>query len=114
MKTAQIQSRRQLNNLPFDSELTPGARNAVRVCLRVQPAEKVTLITDEVSLEIAAALVKELEAVGCHYTPWVLEDVAERPLRDLPISIIEDLETSQVSIFAVWAQTNELRTRMQM
>src|ERR1700675_4040835 len=108
MKTAE-QSKRQLNKLPFDPELTPGARNAVRVCLRVQPTEKVTVITDEVSLEIAASLVRELEGVGCQYEPWVLEDVATRPLTDLPRAIAEALETSQVSIFAVQAQTNELK-----
>ena len=108
------QSQRQLNKLPFDTELTPGARNAVRVCLRIQPREKVTVITDEVSLEIAAAIVAELEAVACPYRTWVLEDVAARPLTDLPMPIADDLETSQVSIFAVQAQMNELKSRMQM
>jgi len=48
-------SNRQLNRIAFDPQLTPGARNAVRVCLRIQPSEKVTVITDEVSLEIARA-----------------------------------------------------------
>jgi leucyl aminopeptidase (aminopeptidase T) len=80
----------------------------------VLPSEKVTVITDEVSLEIAAAIVHELEEVGCRYQTWVLEDVATRPLTDLPLAIAEDLETSQVSIFAVQAQTNELKSRMQM
>ncbi len=113
MKTAE-QSHRQLNRIPFDPQLTPGARNAVRVCLRVQPSEKVTVITDEVSLEIAAALVHALEEVGCRYQTWVLEDVATRPLTDLPRAITKDLELSQVSIFAVQAQANELKSRMQM
>jgi len=108
------QSNRQLNKMAFDPELTPGARNAVRVCLRVLASEKVTVITDEVSLEIAAAIVHELEEIGCPYQTWVLEDVATRPLTDLPLPIAEDLETSQVSIFAVQAQTNELKSRMQM
>ena len=108
------QSNRQLNQMAFDPQLTPGARNAVRVCLRVQASEKVTVITDEVSLEIGAALVRELEEVGCRYQTWVLEDVAVRPLTDLPLAIAEDLESSQVSIFAVQAQTNELKSRMQM
>ena len=112
-KTAEPPTR-QLIRLAFDPELTPGARNAVRVCLRVQPTEKVSVITDEVSLEIAAALVRELEAVGCRYQSWVLEDVATRPLTDFPRVIAEDLESSQVSIFAVQAQTNELKSRMQM
>jgi aminopeptidase len=107
-------SDRQLNQMAFDPQLTPGARNAVRVCLRVQASEKVTVITDEVSLEIGAALVRELEEVGCRYQTWVLEDVAVRPLTDLPLAIAEDLESSQVSIFAVQAQTNELKSRMQM
>jgi aminopeptidase len=108
------QSNRQLNQMAFDPQLTPGARNAVRVCLRVQASEKVTVITDEVSLEIGAALVRELEEVGCRYQTWVLEDVAVRPLTDLPLAIAEDLESSQVSIFAVQAQTDELKSRMQM
>jgi aminopeptidase len=108
------QSNRQLNQMAFDPQLTPGARNAVRVCLRVQASEKVTVITDEVSLEVGAALVRELEEVGCRYQTWVLEDVAVRPLTDLPLAIAEDLESSQVSIFAVQAQTDELKSRMQM
>jgi leucyl aminopeptidase (aminopeptidase T) len=86
----------------------------VRVCLRVEAEEKVTVVTDEASLEIAAALVRELEKVGCPYQSWVLEHVASRPLTDFPSVIAEDLETSQVSIFAVQAQPNELKSRMQM
>jgi leucyl aminopeptidase (aminopeptidase T) len=107
-------SPRKLHHLPFDPQLTQGAHNAVIVCLRILATEKVTVITDEVSLEIAAALVHELEALGCQYQSWVLEDLAERPLKDLPQPIAEDLATSQVSIFAVQAQTNELRSRIQM
>ena len=108
------QANRQFDTIPFDPELTPGARNAVQVCLRVQPGEKVTVITDEATKEIAASLVHELDAVGAPYRAWVLEDLTPRPLTDLPQEIVEDLETSQVSIFAVQAQTNELRSRMQM
>jgi len=105
---------RNFNTIPFDPELTPGARNAIKVCLRVQPGEKVTVITDEATKEIAASMVRELEAVGAPYHAWVLEDLAPRPLGDLPREIVEDLETSQVSIFAVQAQANELHSRMQM
>ncbi|MFZ3368853.1 MAG: aminopeptidase [Candidatus Sulfotelmatobacter sp.] len=100
--------------IPVDPEYLPGARNAVDVCLRVQPDEKVCVITDEATLEIAAAIVKELERLGSPHHIWVLEELAERPLKDLPPEILADLETSQVSIFAVWVQRNELRSRMQM
>jgi aminopeptidase len=98
----------------FDPEYIQGAGNAVNVCLRVQPAEKVCVITDGVTLEIAAAMVSELEKLGAPHKVWVLEDLAPRPLKDLPEEVIADLETCQVSIFAVQAQRNELRSRMQM
>jgi len=108
------QANQQLSTLPFDPELTPGARNAVNVCLRIQPGEKVTVVTDEATREIASSLVHELDSVGATYRAWVLEELAPRPLGDLPSEIVDDLETSQVSIFAVQAQANELRSRMQM
>ena len=108
------QANRELSTLPFDPELTPGARNAVNVCLRIQPSEKVTVITDDATREISASLVRELETLGAPYRAWVLEELAPRPLTDLPREIADDLETSQVSIFAVQAQANELRSRMQM
>lgn len=107
-------SPRQLNQVSFDPQLTPGARNAIRVCLRVLPTERVTLITDEASIEIAAALASELDAVGAAYQPWVLEEIATRPLKEIPQVIADDLEKSQVSILAVQAQTNELKSRIQM
>jgi aminopeptidase len=100
--------------LNFDSELSPGARNAVVTCLRVQPSEKATVITDEACREIAAALTAELERAGARYNQWVLEELAPRPLAGMPRVVLDDLETSQVSIFAVQAQPNELKTRMQM
>ena len=113
MGTSATNSHR-LSTLPFDPELTPGARNAVNVCLRIQPEEKVTVITDETSLEIAASIVREIETAGAAYNAWILEELATRPLTDLPREILDDMETSQVSVFAVVAQQNELRSRMQM
>ena len=105
---------KQLNQIPFDPAFSVGACNAVNVCLRVQPQEQVCVITDEATLEIAAAIVAELEKLGAPYHAWILEELAERPLTDLPLEIRDDLETSQVSIFAVQAQTHELRSRIQM
>jgi leucyl aminopeptidase (aminopeptidase T) len=103
-----------IDSLPFDPELSQGAHNAVFVCLRVQPDEKVTLITDNACKEIAASLAAELNARGCRHQNFVLEDLAQRPLVDMPQAVMDDLATSQVSIFAVQAQVNELKTRMQM
>jgi aminopeptidase len=103
-----------LRSVPFDPELTPGARNAVQVCLRIQPTERVTIITDDITREIAASLANEVEKVGAPCNAFVLEELAPRPLTELPAEVLEELETSQVSIFAVQVQANELRSRMQM
>ncbi len=97
-----------------DPELLPGARNAIRVCLAVKPTERVTLITDRACEEIAASLVHEIEQIGAPYRAFVLEDLASRPLTALPAVVADDMERSQVSIFAVHVQSNELTSRMQM
>ena len=98
----------------YDQELAPGARNAIRVCLNVQPHERVTLISDRECADIAASLVHEIEEVGAPYNAFILEDVAQRPLVDLPKAIADDMEKSHVSILAVHVQRNELRSRMQL
>ncbi len=103
-----------LRSLPFDPEFAAGARNAVDSCLRIQPGEKTTLITDRACEEIAASLAAELDRRGLSWRGWILEDLAPRPLQEMPAVILADMETSEVSIFAVKAQANELRTRMQM
>jgi len=105
---------KEFHKIPFDSGFTPGAHNAVQVCLRVKPDEKVCVITDQATHDIASAIVVELDRMGAPYHAWILEDLAPRPLIDLPHEILDDLETSQVSIFAVQAQKNELRSRIQM
>ncbi|MGI8770808.1 MAG: aminopeptidase [Acidobacteriaceae bacterium] len=103
-----------LLNLTFPAEFTPGARSAVHTCLRIQPSEKVTLITDEATAPIAASLARELDALGCTWNGFVLEELAPRPLAGMPQPVLDDMESSQVSIFAVLVQQNELRSRRQM
>jgi hypothetical protein len=99
----------------FDKELAPGARNAVRVCLNVQPAR-------------ARHRDRRSRLPGHRRQPGATrssrsarptrrsssEDVAQRPLVDLPKAIAEDMEQSQVSILAVHVQRNELGSRMQL
>ncbi len=99
---------------PFPSDFAPGAHAAVYTCLRIEPREKVTLVTDRETTPIAAAIANELSANGCGWNAFVLEDLAPRPLVDMPAAVLEDMETSDISIFAVQVQQNELRSRMQM
>ena len=103
-----------LTKTTFDPELSPGAHNAVYTCLRIQPSEKVTVITDNACREIAASIAHELATLGAPFKAFVMEDLAPRPLTSFPQEIADDMETSDVSIFAVRAQRNELKSRMQM
>ena len=98
----------------FDRELSPGARNAIRVCLAVKPAERVTVIADRECEEIAASLIHEIEDIGAAHAAFVLEDIAHRPLTGLPAAIATEMERSDVSILAVHVQPNELKSRMEL
>jgi leucyl aminopeptidase (aminopeptidase T) len=102
------------HTVTIDPELQPGARNAIRDCLRLKPDERITIITDEFTRDIAAALQCEVEEVGAAHSVFVLEEHADRPLTDMPAIILEDLAQSQVSIFCARVQRGELRSRMQM
>ena len=85
---------------PIDPELLPGARNAIEACLRLKPEERITIITDTATRQIAAALQREVERVGSDYSLFVLEHHAPRPLKYMPEIILDDLALSQVSIFS--------------
>src|SRR4051812_6070837 len=102
------------HSLTIDPELQPGARNAIRDCLRRKPDERITIITDEFTRDIAAALQSEVEELGAQHAVFVLEEHAERPLANMPDVVLEDLAQSQVSIFCAQSQRGELRSRMQM
>jgi len=97
-----------------DDELMQGAYNAVNVCLRIQPQEKCTIITDERTRDIALSIRLEAEKAGAECSMFVLEDFGPRPHTDMPRPVLDDLRTSQVSVYAAWGQPGELRTRMQM
>jgi len=86
----------------------------VRTCLRIQPEERVTVITDRETEAIAAAISGELDAIGAPHRVWLLEDEGTRPLTGMPRAILDDLEVANVSIFCAQAQTGELHSRMQM
>jgi aminopeptidase len=103
-----------IHDAAIHPELAPGAHNAIHTCLRLRPEERITLITDRETLEIAAALVREIVALGAEHSLFVLEDYAPRPLAGMPRPILDDLARSQVSVFAAQAQEGELGSRIAM
>lgn len=100
--------------IEFDRELSKGAYNAIHTCLRVRKDEIITIITDNQTIEVAAALVNEVKKTGAEYKLFVLEDYSPRPLREMPKPILEGLAKSDVSIFCASAKEGELKSRIEM
>src|SRR5207237_8733653 len=76
-----------MGSSPFGSaptDLHPGARNAVEVCLAIAPGERVALIGDLASAEVAASLAGALDEAGARTDAVVLEPLAGRPMRQAP------------------------------
>ena len=108
------EQRKIISDVGFDPDLSEGAYNAVNICLQLQPSERITVIADNVSLEVAAALLAEIDKLGSEASVFVLENFCRRPCSAMPEMFLSDLKKSQASIYAAMAQPGELRTRMQM
>jgi leucyl aminopeptidase (aminopeptidase T) len=99
---------------PAQSELMPGAKNAVETCLGIRPGESVVLIADEVSRPAAAALASALEQNGARTTPLLLEDFGPRPMKGAPAPVLDALEHADAGILAMTPQPGELTARMEI
>ena len=94
------------------SELMPGAKNAVEVCLAVRAGEKVVVIADEVSRSVAASLEQALEEQGARFTGLLLEDFGPRPMTGAPEPVLDALEKTDVGVLCMTPQPGELGARM--
>jgi leucyl aminopeptidase (aminopeptidase T) len=103
-----------LAHIEYDPELLAGARNAATTCLAIQPGERTVLITDRDTIQIGAALADQFLEAGARLTSFVIEDIAQRPMKSLPEPIARALATAQVSCYAANAQIGELSARVEM
>lgn len=94
------------------TELMPGAKNAVDVCLAVRPGESVALIADEVSRSVAASLKLAIEERGGKSIGLLLEDLGPRPMGEAPELVLDALEKADVGILCMTPQPGELGARM--
>ena len=81
----------------------------MRTCLRIANHERVTIITDRETEEIASSLADQVRDVGASIEFHVLEDYGSRPMTRMPPPILESLERSQASIYAAQPQTESFR-----
>jgi len=105
---------RDLTRTSYDPEFREGAHNAVFTCLEVRPGERAVLVTDLQALPIGSALDEQFRAAGAQLSTYVLEDLAQRPLKRLPEPIAASMETASVTCLAAVAQEGELPIRVAM
>jgi aminopeptidase len=94
------------------AELMPGAQNAIDTCLAVQRGERVALIADEASRDVAASLEQALAEAGATADCVSIEAVAERPMPAPPRAVLEVLERADAGILCVQPREGELAARM--
>jgi len=96
----------------YSPELAEGAHNAVDICLAITRGEKVALIADEPSREVAASIAAALDSAGAKTTCLLVESIAPRPLTTAPPEVLEALERCDAGILCVQPQQGELAARM--
>ena len=94
------------------TELMPGAKNAVETCLAVRADERVALIADKASSAVAASLSEALREARAVTIEMLLEGFGPRPMRVAPAPVLEALEKADVGILAMNPQPGELTARM--
>src|SRR5262249_9597846 len=94
------------------ADLAPGARNAVEVCLGVQRGERLALVADKASSEVAASIPAVLGQIGAVCDAVLIEDVASRPMTAAPQAVVDALERADAGILCVQPAQGELRARM--
>jgi aminopeptidase len=95
-------------------DLVPGAKNAVETCLAIKPGERVALIADEASAEVASSLLDALGAAGALCDSVLLEHVAARPLARAPREALDPLAAADAGILCVQPREGELGARMEI
>jgi leucyl aminopeptidase (aminopeptidase T) len=93
-------------------DLMPGAHNAVETCLAIQKGERVALIADEASREVAASLEQALADAGADAHGLLIESVTSRPMRFAPAEVLDALNSADAGILCVHPQEGELPARM--
>lgn len=73
-------------------EYAAGARNAVRVCLNIGPADRVAVVDDRDRKEIADAILEEAEAAGARAERFTIEDWITRPALEFPTPLRQAID----------------------
>jgi leucyl aminopeptidase (aminopeptidase T) len=92
--------------------LQEGAKTAVEVCMSVKKGEHVLVVTDHETLEVGNAIYDAAERVSKgNVKLLVLEDYVQRPAKELPKRIIDEIPRADVTYYAAESKPGELSIR---
>jgi aminopeptidase len=92
--------------------LQEGARNAVEVCMSVKNGEHVLILTDKQTLDVGQALRDAAErASKGNVRLFVLEDYVQRPAKELPKPVLDQIPWTNVTFYAAESLPGELAIR---
>jgi aminopeptidase len=100
-----------MNTGTMNPALLPGARNAIETCLAIQPGERVALIFDDPTAEVAASLKQALEDRRAVANTYRVEDFVSRPATFAPAEILAGLEIADAGILCMQPMQGELGAR---
>ncbi len=95
-------------------EMRAGAEAAVRVCMGLQPGERVLILGDEGSSLISQALADAAGPIAAAVETNTLEALGTRPITAMPAALQAELERFQphVSFYTASSRPGELKFRM--
>jgi aminopeptidase len=96
------------------AELAPGARNAAEVCLAITRDDRVALVADESSREVAASIAAAVDDLGASWDGVLVEQVAARPLTSAPAAVVAALERADAGVLCIQPRQGELGARMEI
>jgi len=92
--------------------LREGARNAVEVCMSVKKGEHVLVLTDRVTHEVGQAIAEAADDLSPgNVRLLILEDYTDRPARELPKQILDQIPWANVTFYAAESMPGELSIR---
>ena len=97
-----------------DEKFQLGIKNAVQVCMNVQPEDRVLVITDEKTDRIGSALTSESASAGAEARSVKLEELGSRPMTEVPESLSEIISEflPTVTFYAADSLEGEVKMRM--
>ena len=90
--------------------LVEGATNAVKICMGVNDSDKVVIVTDQHTREVADAIHSIAKSIT-NSRIFVLEDYTARPMKELPAEIIRAIPDSTVTFWMAQSYEGELKVR---